>query len=208
MPMSPTPISLQLYPKISSIYNKIMQLAIAITLILVVLHLWQSTTNRQFELIDQQFSRLARIETQQIAQAMTQLISNDEAKTREQWLQYIEVLTTEGHIDSVVVYDQTGQRILSTEQAKTMNELYGLAPHSLDKSQQFVPFVGTIEQPEGNGYIRVTYNKQSITKDAVVAAMQQQQLIRIMMLLSLGAGFFLTRGLSRFSRQSYRIPKV
>ena len=44
-----------LYPKLSSIYNKIMQLAIAIVLIIVLLNLWLASSNQSKDSIEEHF---------------------------------------------------------------------------------------------------------------------------------------------------------
>jgi len=54
-----------LYPKLSSIYNKILQLASAILLIIVLMSLWQSTGKRNADNLTAHFNYIAKQQLQQ-----------------------------------------------------------------------------------------------------------------------------------------------
>jgi len=109
-------------------------------------------------------------------------------------------------ITSVHFYDVTGRLLYSSEGAKTIKQLYGLKGED-NFSEEYVPFVEEVRAENLQGYVRVTLKKSLLTKNLHQAEQESAERQRILMVIAGIIGFFLTRGLSRFSRQGFRIPK-
>jgi membrane protein len=201
-----TPTEQPLYPKLSSIYNKIMQLAIAIAFIVVLMNLWVYSQTQNKQTIEQHFYDVGQQYLQQAAAGLSVLTSEVKTKQSRTLLQgYIDKLQQAQAIKQIHLYDASGQLILSSEQAKTVKALYGLTGQTLNKSKFVVPFVGEIRHEKIIGYVRLTLDKKHLTTKLLKNTDEQFTLLRLMMLIAGIVGFLLTRGLNRFSRQGFRL---
>lgn len=192
-----------LYPKLSSVYNKLLQLAIAIVLLTVVLKLWlycynlyQDSTNKQFKHTTHQFLSQLTIATNVIS-----------FKQRDKLVELAEQTVQIPWIKNVAIMDETGQVLVSTENYQSVVENYN-ERHGSEEKGDFVPFILPIKPlsaESSDGYIRLIVNRELMTKQQRADGEHQYTVVRIMLLLAGVIGFFLTRGLNRFSRQGYRI---
>jgi membrane protein len=194
-----------LYPKISPIYNKIMQLAIAIFLIIVLMNLWvfsygnnQQSTSKHFNQVSQQY-------LSQITKATEILLANQQSNNRENIQQYFDEIAKASWIKELSYYDNTGRLLIASQEYSTINDLYGISTNKADRSDKFSTFVEEVHGEQLQGYIRFTVANHSLTKDIEVQAAEHFDLVRLMMILAVVVGFFLTRGLNRFSRQGFRL---
>jgi membrane protein len=211
-----------LYPKLSSIYNKILQLASAILLIVVLMNMWQATGMKNRENLSDHFSYIAKQQLQQATVAAATIMSQEyDGNTRhKKTLQsFINRLSEVDFIKQVHLYDATGLLLVSSQmlelpieihsyKAKSINELYGIATNQRDVSKHLIPFVQEVRGEKLFGYLRFTIKKSYLTDILAKADEDQQALFRLMLLLAGVVGFLLTRGLNRFSRRSYRIRKA
>jgi len=195
---------LPLYPKLSPIYNKIMQLAIAILLIIVLLYLWalgneryQQTLNEHFHYISQQYLNQASI-------GVAALIEKDKKSASA----YINELATQPWVKDISYYDETGQVIYRSQQQNSINDLFGLSLTESNTSSRFIPFVQELRSDKLDGYIRLTVERKLLIKQLIAAGAGQYRFLGLMLLMAGIVGFFLTRGFNRFSRQGYRYKKV
>jgi membrane protein len=212
---------LPLYPKISSIYNKIMQLSIAIVFIIVLMNIWLATGRNDKEAIDQHFSFVSHHYLQQAALSVQVFLKNDDKKALKQ---YIEQLSTMTFVESAHFYDPRGQLIFSSVSAiaakestdlkprlsveeSSINDLYGISPQKSNLSKRYLPFVQEVRAEKLLGYLRITIEKSIVNEESYFFSEQRQSLIRLMLILAGCVGFLLTRGLNRFSRQGYRLAK-
>jgi len=117
------------------------------------------------------------------------------------------LLSTMDFIQSVHLYDETGQIIVSSANESTINDLYGLSPEKPNLSTKFLPFVQEIRTDKLLGYLRITVQKSILNDPLYAVSNDRQKLFRFMFILAGCVGFFLTRGLNRFSRQGYRVTK-
>lgn len=193
-----------LYPKLSSIYNKIFQLLSAIVLIVVLMSFWVSSRDSQQESIYQHASDIGQMYLSQAAQSS--LVHLQQGNKALQ--QYVDTLVQEPLIADVHVYDNTGLVIASSEQATTINALYGLSPLTMAKTNKIQAFIQEVRTDKLHGYIRLSLNRDILAQDLIVSNRTQYDMIKVIMLLAGVVGFLLTRGLNRFSRQGYRLPKV
>jgi len=195
-----------LYPKLSSIYNKIMQLAIAIAFIIVLMNLWLYSQTMNKQTIEQHFYEVAQQYLLQASAGLSVLTPELKTKQSRQLLQnYVDELQQTELINEIHLYDITGQLIISSESAKSVKALYGLSKNKLNKSETSVPFVGEIRKESLVGYVRLTLDKQYLTNQLLENNDQQFTLLRLMMIIAGVVGFLLTRGLNRFSRQGFRL---
>jgi membrane protein len=222
-----------LYPKLSSIYNKILQLASAILLIVVLMTMWQSTGVKNRVNLAEHFDYVAKQQLQQgiVAIAVILQQKNNSKKQQKKILQdYLDGLNRVNFVKQIHFYDVTGALIVSANNAgyeqnsnkekdsKSINELYGISSQQRDLSGRYIPFVAEIrDESSGStslakrelfGYLRFTIEKSFLVDILAKADDDQQQLFRLMLLLAGLVGFLLTRGLNRFSRRGYRINKA
>lgn len=201
-----TPTEQPLYPKLSSIYNKIMQLAIAIFFIVVLMNLWVYSHTMQKESIEQHFYDVGQQYLQQASAGLSVLTTEVKTKQSRQLLQrYVDELQLTPSIKEVHLYDTSGQVIISSQNAKSIKALYGLSEQRLNKSEFSVPFISEIRKEVLVGYVRLTLDKPYLTSKLLQNNDQQFTLLRVMMIIAGVVGFLLTRGLNRFSRQGFRL---
>jgi len=193
-----------LAPKISSIYNKIMQLSLAIMLIIVVMDLSVTSFEQNQTTIDEHFNYVGH---QYLQQAASALQLNLSIKQRKVLQQQIELLSENEIVNDIRFYDKTGLLVASSTRSAEINELYGLSMNKSNKSEQFVPFVKEVRTDKLNGYLRITLEKSLITKRLEDKNKTLNELLRLMLLLAGTVGFLLTRGFNRFSRQGYRLSR-
>ncbi|TWX69845.1 hypothetical protein ESZ36_07860 [Colwellia demingiae] len=216
-----------LYPKLSSIYNKILQLASAILLIIVLMSLWQSTGERNTDNLTAHFNYIAKQQLQQaIAGVAVILEQSHESKVDQSaFLQgYLDGLTKVNFVKQAHLYDATGLLVVSSASVekdkqgnelaqtteKSINDLYGISPHQRNVTDTLTPFVEEIRHTDStsynlHGYLRFTIEQSYLTDILAKADAEQQSLQRLMLLIAGVVGFLLTRGLNRFSRRGYRL---
>jgi len=201
-----TPIEKPLYPKLSSIYNKIMQLAIAIAFIVLLMNLWIYSQTQTEETINQHFYDVGEQYLQQTSVGVSVFTTEIKTKQSRALMQnYIDELQQVQAIKEIHLYDITGQLLISSKGAKSVQALYGLSENELNKSESFPPFIGELRQESLIGYIRLTLDKKHLTEKLLTNSHEQFTLLRLMMIIAGIVGFLLTRGLNRFSRQGFRL---
>ena len=208
---------LPLYPKLSSIYNKIMQLAIAIVLIIVVMNIWISSDQQSKLVINEHFNAIGQDYITQASAAVSQLITEQENNSHysRQLKHYLQSLVAAKAINSVSFYDETGQLIINIHNDPSINELYAVNAKKQHNTEQLVPFVSELRHlkqvnngvAQLQGYLRLTMNKAVVTQVLTQAERDKSQLERLMLIMAGFIGFLLTRGLNRFSRQGYRLAR-
>ncbi len=197
-----------LYLKTSSIYNKIMQLAIAIMFIIVLMNMWVASGANDKTLINEYFHEISEQHLSQASSQIKLLMLSSEPDLLQK---SIDELAKMPFVKSVHLYDETGQLLFSAKainfSAETINDLYGLSPYKRNISANYVPFVQEIRTDKLLGYLRLTIEQAQLSDVLNTASDERQQLLRLMLMMAGVAGFFLTRGFNRFSRQGYRIPQ-
>jgi membrane protein len=216
-----------LYPKLSSIYNKILQLASAILLIIVLMSILQSIGGRNTDNLTEHFNYIAKQQIQQAIAGVAVILEQSHKSKVEQeaFLQrYLDGLTKVNFVKQAHLYDASGLLLISSAsvekdmqgneltapKAKSMNDLYGISPHQRNLADTLTPFVEEIRYTEStnyklHGYLRFTIEQSYLTDILAKADEEQQSLQRLMLLLAGVIGFLLTRGLNRFSRRGYRL---
>lgn len=199
-----TQTEVPLYPKISPIYNKILQLAIAIVLIVLLMNFLSQFHSQQIQTIERQQDTISNDYVEQAASTLLVLLASDEKQLVKQ---QIEQLAKPEKVFSVVLYDETGQTIERAGEDVTVNALYGAKGLSDDRSHSLAPHFIELRSNKLYGYLQMTITKDAWQKELVESNQSSQENLRIMLLLAGIVGFLLTRGLSRFSRQGFRLKK-
>ncbi|TYK65947.1 hypothetical protein [Colwellia echini] len=216
-----------LYPKLSSTYNKIFQLAGAIVLIILLMSIWQAMSKRDSENLTEHFNYIAKQQLKQAIAGIAVILeqSPDNKTDKTVFLKnYLDGLTKVNFVNQAHLYDETGMLLVSSVSvekdkqgnilvpapAKSINDLYGISPFQRNLAATFTPFIEEINYTDPtsdklHGYLRFTIEPSYLTTLLAKADAEQQSLQRLMLLLAGVVGFLLTRGLNRFSRRGYRL---
>ncbi|WOH39122.1 AhpA/YtjB family protein [Thalassotalea fonticola] len=193
-----------IYPKVTSIYNKLLQIGVAIILLLMILNLSVMGVDDSEELLESHFNTVAKQYLEQAVNTSEVLLAT---KNKKQLQAFVQSLADSDLVTEARLYDAQGQTIAESEHSSSINTLVGNEQSSIDKSELYVPFIKEIRTDKLIGYIRL-----NLVKDQVIDTMQGQiysqfELFRVMLIVAVFAGFLLTRGFSRFSRQGLRLVK-
>ena len=216
-----------LYPKLSSIYNKILQLASAISLIIVLISILQSTGVKNSNNLTEHFNFIAKQQLHQAIVGVTVLLEQkhkNNIEKKDLLQRYLDGLAKVNFVKQAHLYDATGMLLVASTsleidkrgneiarpKAKSINELYGISPHQRNLSDKLTPFVEEVRHSDTSsyklhGYLRFTIEPSYLTNILAQADEEQQSLQRLMLLVAGVIGFLLTRGLNRFSRRGYRL---
>ena len=216
-----------LYPKLSSIYNKILQLASAISLIIVLISILQSTGVKNSNNLTEHFNFIAKQQLHQAIVGVTVLLEQEHKNNIEKKAllqRYLDGLAKVNFVKQAHLYDATGMLLVASTsveidkrgneiarpKAKSINDLYGISPHQRNLSDKLTPFVEEVRHSDASsyklhGYLRFTIEPSYLTSILAQADEEQQSLQRLMLLVAGVVGFLLTRGLNRFSRRGYRL---
>lgn len=204
-----------LYPKLSSIYNKILQLVSAILILVILMAFLVGNTEKNDAVVDQHFEEVADKFLQQAISGVAVILAESNTfinkKERNDLLQsYLNNLVNADYIKHVHLYDTTGLLMLKSasngESSSTIKLLYGIdeAMPTLDKSKQYIPVIKEIRDENLKGYLRLTIEKSYLTSALIKNNYESDTLFRLLLIAAGVIGFLLTRGLNRFSRQGYR----
>ena len=193
-----------IYPQVTSIYNKLMQIGVAIILLLMILHLSVTGVSDSEDGLDKHINEVS---TQFLQQAVNSAAVILNTGNKKQTRQFVESLANSDLVLSARLYDKNGQVIAESELATPVKELYGIEGGGADESGQYSPFIAEIRNDKLVGYLRLTLVEDNLTKTLEKQIRGQFELFRIMLLVAVLAGFLFTRGFSRFSRQGLRLGK-
>lgn len=206
-----------LYPKLSPIYNKILQLLSAILLIVLLMTLWLSTAEKSEQALSLHFEQTAeKFLAQAIVGVSVLLVEKETTNSKKaqnaQLQTYINQLGEADFIKQVHLYDATGLLLFKSdsggEASASIKSLYGIdeSLQTLNKSGKYSPFVSEIRTNKLVGYLRLTIEKSYLTTALAKNNDNTQTLYRFLLIIAGLVGFLLTRGLNRFSRQGFRMP--
>ena len=192
-----------LYPKLSPIYNKILQLAIAILLLVFLMNLWVSSRDEQQINIQ---AHAHKVGTLYLGQAAISAVPYLTQYQPEQLQRYVDSLAQEHLVKSVQIYDLTGQSIANSEHAESINDLFGISLNKTNQTDEIIPFVQELRAEELQGYVRLSLYRSVLVDELEQSSLAQFDVMRLLMIIAGVIGFLLTRGLNRFSRQGFRPP--
>lgn len=195
---------LPLYLKISPIYNKILQLAIAVICIVLLMNLWLYSETGHKKVIDEHFSDVSQLYTEQAVAGLKVILQQGNSQAVDD---YIESLSAANFIHDVVYYDQTGLLVSSSIDALNMPSLIGYENKSPNTELPYIPFIKEVRTDKLVGYLRFTVDQKLVSKKLLSSSFDVHEIMRLMVIFAVFIGFLLTRGLSRFSRQGFRIAQ-
>lgn len=198
-----TPMEQPLYPKLSSIYNKILQLSLAIILMVMMMSFWVFSQQEQQQQIQQHADEFSQYYLAQAASNVMFHLSNN----REQLQVYVDDLAKQPLVADVHVYDNKGAIIAKSQAAKSIKTLYGIAANTSDHSQNITPYVQQLTSTQFSGHLRLSLHRPLLVDKLLADSRNQFDINRVLMAIAGIIGFLLTRGFNRFSRQGFRPPK-
>lgn len=195
--------NLHLYPKLSPIYNKLIQLAIAIVLIIVLLNLWVNSNNQSKKTIHNHLYTLAE---QHLEQAISGVLFLELINDPDELTKYVNSVANAKWVYDAHVYDATGKALAVSSSNASIKDIYGITLNKTNKSDEYIPFIQEIRTDELIGFMRITVKKSYFVDDLYNTNYDNHATIRLIIVMSVFIGFLLTRGLNRFSRQGFRLP--
>ncbi|WNC67581.1 AhpA/YtjB family protein [Thalassotalea nanhaiensis] len=193
-----------IYPKVTSIYNKLLQIGVAIILLLMILNLSIMGMDDSEKLLENHFNTVAKQYLEQSVNTSKVLLVN---KNKKQLQAFVQSLSDSDLVTEARLYDAQGQTIAESERSTSVSTLVGIEQGSIDNSDLYVPFIKEIRTDKLIGYIRLNLVKDQVIDTMQVQIYSQFELFRIMLIIAVFAGFLLTRGFNRFSRQGLRVSK-
>lgn len=206
-----------LYPKLSSIYNKILQLVSAILLIVMLMTFIVINTEKNDQVLALHFEQVAEKFLQQSVSGISVLLNESQAvnhnnSSTPRLQAYLDNIAEADFIKQVHLYDETGLLMLKSQldgvATSSIKILYGIdeTTKSLNKSAQYTPFIMEIRNDKLLGYLRIIIEKSYLTSELTENNHESQTLYRFLLIVAGLIGFLLTRGVNRFSRQGFRPP--
>ncbi len=195
--------NLPLYPKLSPIYNKLIQLGIAIVLIIVLLNLWVTSNNHSERTIHEHFYHVAE---QHLDQAISGVLSLELIDNKDELEKYVDSVARADWVYDAHVYDATGKTLAVSGSDASIKDVYGITLNKSNKSDEYIPLIQEIRTDELIGFMRITVKKSYFIDDLYDTNYDNHAMLRLMIVMSVFIGFLLTRGLNRFSRQGFRLP--
>ncbi|WP_371188518.1 AhpA/YtjB family protein [Thalassotalea maritima] len=193
-----------MYPKVTPVYVKLLEICAAVILLVAVLALSVVGTDDGAETLEQHFSRIANQHLGQAVHVSKVLLKQNDKGLLQN---FVQSLTESELVEQAHLYDASGEVIAQSKGASSVKTLYGLDAGSRNETERFLPFVQEIRTDELQGYLRLTFEKEQIIGEVKAQMQQQFEYSRVILIAALAVGFLLTRGLSRFSRHGVRPPK-
>ncbi len=193
-----------LYPKLSPIYNKILQLAVAILLLVLLMNFWVNSRDAQQVQIQAHANKMGKLYLAQAATSVMPYFAEQAGLLQ----QYSDSLALQPLVKSVHVYDATGQEISSSTAAESVNDLFGISLEKVNQTAEVLPFVQELRAEKLHGYIRLSLYRSILADDLAKNSRSQYDIMRLLLIVAGVIGFLLTRGLNRFSRQGFRPPSA
>jgi membrane protein len=195
---------LPLYPKISSIYNKIMQFGLALLLIVVIGNLWVFGLQRANNDVDKQFYMMARHYVTQAS--LTAKMFFEQNKTVE-FTDYVNSLAGAELVAQAVIYDPQGKVLASSVSSSTINEYFGVDAGHFELNRPYIPFAQEIRGDKLYGYIRLNLNRNELIGEVKEKLNRQFEIFRLLLICSGVAGMFLIRSFNRISSKNLLLRK-
>jgi len=201
----------------TSVYRRLAQLVIAVGLLIAVLFKWISADNQGKALLAANNSELTHTLAAQSAKVASHFIADKQTKQLPRMLNDI---ASHPFINQAMIYNHQGSEIARSSDAISAYKSYTEQTSPYDA---FTP-INHIHQTANNdtaqntwvvseirqddkllGYLRLNYQQNQALESSLGFHQQIMQQILAMGLLCGLMGFLLTRGFTRFSRNSFRI---
>ncbi|EKE72404.1 putative SerB-cotransposed membrane protein [Gallaecimonas xiamenensis 3-C-1] len=163
---------------------RLVALALALSLLGVLLWRWQNLAQAGLQVERQQISVMARALTSQAAYAAGQLMSNGEDKALQG---LADRLAKEPQLLDAAIYDATGSVLARSGSDKPVLSLLEKADEN-----RLIPYVSEIQSAgQVLGYLRITLTEDEVVHDARTYRKQVGESLRLMLLMAILMGFLL-----------------
>ena len=179
--------------------SRIVQIIVAITLIIGLMYLWQSSLRNGQKLLNSQTKVMARLLAQQAANgaAPAMFLQNDE---QLQWL--ASALAADPKVMSVNIYNSQGVR-LAFAQSVSYENLEADSEILKGLLKPYPPLIENVIQDDNNlGYVEVRLNLDIFFDEIKILHEQNMQLQQMMLIVAGFIGLLLSRALS-FKRADF-----
>lgn len=208
-----------LYLKLSSIYNKILQLVSAILLIIALFAMWLSSVEKSQDTLSQHFEQTAQQFLQQAVAGAAALLDEAGAKisqqTRLALLQkYLNKMATADFVRDIHLYDESGLLVLTSEHqsysSASINELFAIDKIQKDNdiTTKFQPFISEIRALQLSGYLRVTIEKSQLIANLAKERNDKKVFYLLLLGIAVLIGVLLSKAFRPFSREDYKSKVV
>ena len=203
-------IELPLYLKLSTIYNKILQLTIVIVLMLIVLNIHFISSQKSAENIHEYFQQVGQLQLKQLSNSAAVTL---ELGDRKALTLLADQVSNQAFIRDVTFYDPTGQVIAKSSQAKTNSLTNGqseLEPkeEAEIQQQQTTHFIGEIRTTQLLGYVGMSLHDGQIKKPLTKTMTDLFEQSRLLLILAGIIGVLLARSLSKKRLDRFQTSKV
>lgn len=198
----------------TSFYFNLLQIALVLILLVMVLFKWVTVYDQTSTVISSHTTNLMdKLIVQSSAQA-TQLLRQQQ---NTQLNQLLMDLYHDPHIEQAMVLDKKGTVIAMSPNALTAHQRYLLNKYppdaytpdhnnTIQSKQPTVTMVREMrDQGQLLGYFSINYYHRLLVNDQQPDLQFIMEQIHVIVLFSILMGFLLARGLSRFSRNTFRI---
>ncbi|QOL25517.1 hypothetical protein LP316_14660 [Thalassotalea sp. LPB0316] len=193
-----------LYLKISPIYNKILQLTIAVVLIVVVLNIHFISDQKSKNNVHQHYQQVGQLQLQQLVTSAAILLERGDKKA----LTLLAERTSEqAFIHDVVFYDVTGQTLINSEKAQAILERTQ-ARLTDDVAVKQTSFTSEIRADKLLGYVRITLQDEMITSSLNQANNELFEQARLLLILTGIVGFLLAKSFSKARHKAIKVASA
>ncbi|GLX81358.1 hypothetical protein [Thalassotalea eurytherma] len=188
-------IELPLYLKLSTIYNKILQLTIVIVLMLVVLNIHFISSQKSAENIHEYYQQVGQLQLQQLSNSAAITLEQGDRKALSR---LAEQVSQQAFIRKVTFYDPTGQVIAKSSLANTRDELNTQLTENVDEAQlKATHFIGEIRTTQLLGYVGISLHDEHIKMPLTNSINHLFEQSRLLFILAGIIGVLLARSLSK-----------
>lgn len=182
-------------PDLRWIYRKFAQAGIAIALVILVIGMWHSATNKAASRFEQHAFTLARAMVKQSGIAAAEFANNNDKIN-----QIIEQVAQSDFILDASLYDTKGQLLAKSSNALPTKVAVGLQKpdNNTESVHNRFPIVETLYQAQNPvGYLRVTFDYDAVQKDSTEFQQDYSALTRLMLFLTGLIGVLFARAFSK-----------
>ncbi len=196
-------IELPLYLKISPIYNKILQLTIAVVLIVIVLNIHFISDQKSQTKVHQHYQTVGQLQLTQLSDSASVYLQKNDRKSL---IALAENVSQQDFIHDVTFYGVTGQVIVSSSNAIPIKQRL-----TAQDNAEFIgqtSFTGEIRTEKLLGYVRITLNDEFIKASLTQSNQELSEQARLLLILAGIIGFLLAKSFSKVNRPTLKVGKV
>lgn len=196
-----------LYLKLSTIYNKILQLTIAVVLVLIIVNVNLISQQNAEQGIQRHYQNIGELQIKQLADSA---LSHIEKSDRKGLQAVANQVSGQEYVDEVSFFDETGQLIVSSGPALTMKArtTQAMSEPSFNDEQgskqaeilrQQTSFITEIRGDKLYGYAKLTLNDNPIKSPFKNTTSNQYDQTNMLIILAFIVGLIISRLLAKLT---------